>query len=129
MSLEGLILSLVLFVLVLAFIGAPLLSRRTLNTVQAAQRQRERVQVYYERVLHNLHDLDEDYATGKLDTNDYTAERALWTQRGIAALKQIDTLDSAHLLTDASADTATIDRDIEQRIEASIAAYKAKTQA
>lgn len=129
MSLEGLILSLILFALVLVFIGAPLLTRRALNTVQAAQRQRERLQVYYDRVLHNLHDLDEDYATGKLDTHDYTAERALWTQRGIAALKQIDTLDSAHLLADASADTATIDRDIEQMIEASIAAYKATTQA
>lgn len=129
MSLEGLLLSVVIFALVLIFIGAPLLSRRKLDTVQAAQRQRERLTVYYERVLHNLHDLDEDYATGKLDADDYTQERELWTQRGIVALKQLETLDTAHLLADASADTATIDHDIEQMIEASLAAYKRKTQA
>ncbi len=129
MSLEGLLFSVVMFALVLVFIGAPLLSRRKLDTVQAAQRQRERLQVYYERVLHSLHDLDEDYATGKLDADDYTQERELWTQRGIAALKQLEKLDTAHLLAGASADTATIDRDIEQLIEASIAAYKANTQA
>lgn len=124
MSIEGLLLSALMFTALLIFVGAPLLNRRRFDTARAAQRQRERLSIYYERVLRNLHDLDEDYATGKLDASDYARERELWTQRGIAALKRIETLDAAHLLASASADEAQLDREIEAAIESTIAAQQ-----
>lgn len=103
--------------LALPFFAAPSSKH---SSQQVVERQRERLNVYYARVLRNLHDLDEDFATGKLDEDDYQAEREAWVQRGIAALEAMDALDSEHLIAPETADEAQMDAAIDQRIEGTL---------
>lgn len=101
MSLPGLAAALLLAALVVLWIALPLLRRPDRETVAAtdsASRQRERLLLYYSRVLRNIHDLDEDFATGKLDEAEYQQEREAWAQRGVAALQALDHLAQADAL-------------------------------
>lgn len=121
MSIEGLAVALVLTVIVAVSALWPLIQRRAArNAAGSLGLQRERLALYYERVLRNIQDLDEDFATGKLNEDEYRTEREQWTQRGIAALRAMEQ-DQA-ILGAAPTDTASLDRDIEAAIEASIEA-------
>lgn len=126
MSLEGLVLSLSILVIVGLFVAAPLIGRR-LNKAAAAQeliRQRERLTLRYEALLMNLRDLEEDYSTGKIDTARYQADRETYLQRGVVILTELDGLGgAAPLVGETSAEhDAAVDHDI----EAAVAAYRAK---
>lgn len=123
MSLEGILIALGLTVLVALWVGLPLLRRETTTSapITPLERQRERLTIYYSRVLRNIHDLEEDFATGKLSDADYQQERELWTQRGIAVLKA---LDETQLLTETQTDDASIDTAIDSQIEAAVNAYR-----
>jgi hypothetical protein len=142
MSLPGLIAALVLAVVVVGLIALPLLRRgqgETTTLTDTLSRQRERLTLYYSRVLRNIHDLDEDFATGKLDEAEYQQEREAWTQRGVAALQALDNLAQRTPLiseqepavrTSSSEDTqpkavstlddAALDASIEAAIEAAV---------
>lgn len=122
MSIEGLAIALIIGLLFLAWLVVPFVGGTETEPDEAAtnytvERQRERLRVYYERVLRNIHDLDEDYALGKLTQAEYTPERELWVQRGVKVLKAMDELDSQHLIAPAGADEATIDEAIEGTFE------------
>lgn len=119
MSLGGLLAFLVLIVLVVAYVGAPFFAKfRRHDETASIQHQRDRVLVYYERVLTNVRDLEEDHATGKIAPNEYQIERELWTQRGIELLKLLDSLDAKEsLVQSANSDEAEIDAAIEQAIQ------------
>ncbi len=129
MSILGLIISLALFLIALAVVAHPLL--RPPKTSESAdaqlQVQWDRVQDYYERVLTNIRDLDEDYATGKVDEADYRDEREIWAQRGIRLLRVRDSLDARQSQVRDS-DASAIDEAIEAMIEATIEAYRADAQ-
>lgn len=73
MSTEGLLASLIVTVLVVVWVAMPLFrkDRGSASDVLLVQKQRERLLVYYERVLTNIRDLDEDHSTGKMSTEDY----------------------------------------------------------
>lgn len=133
MSIAGLIAALILTGVLALWVAAPFLRRNTASAMSAQQsrvgRQRERLQVYYARVLRNLHDLDEDYATGKLDEADYRADRALWVERGAQVLQALDRLDAQHLIAPLDADEAAIDDAIDRTIEAAVQAYRGAAQA
>lgn len=121
MSLPGLFLTLVLIAILALWIASPLLSRRAnRQTDHTVQQEYERVVVNYERILINIRDLDEDFATGKIGESDYQAERETWIERGIALLRSIDALTEQHGLNNAA---PTIEDDIEARI----AAHRART--
>ncbi len=126
MSIEGLAVSVILLTVAALFIVSPLLRAGTRQQADDArlQKQRERLLVYYERVLTNLRDLDEDYSTGKMPEADYALEREEWVQRGIQVLKALDTLDERVLLTDTPADDAAADEAIDKAIEAAITARR-----
>jgi hypothetical protein len=135
-SIEGLILALALTTLVVALVALPLLRRdenRSSDT-QLLDKQRERLLVYYERVLKNIHDLDEDYGLGKLAQDEYTRDRELWAQRGVQVLKALDDLKLGQALTQASPgqapaiDDASVDLAIDDSIEAAIRAYRSSRQ-
>jgi hypothetical protein len=125
MSIEGLIAAAVIVFGLLLYVGYPFARRERTTDAdrQRASRQQDRLLMVYERVLTNIRDLDEDHRTGKMQTEDYEGEREQWVQRGIQVLKALDTLDAAHLLTSAD-DDASIDRAIDARIEAVIAARR-----
>lgn len=123
MSIPGLIISFALFLIAIAVVARPFLRQRKTSEKDDVQLQvqRDRVQVYYERVLTNIRDLDEDYATGKIDDVDYRAEREVWVHRGIRLLRVRDGLDARQsLVTGRDADAGAID----EAIEAAISAYR-----
>jgi hypothetical protein len=119
MSIQGLIALFVLAALFALWIGLPLLRRERQNAVSIespVERQRERLNIYYSRVLRNIHDLDEDHATGKLNDDEYRREREVWVERGVAVLKRLDELDATHLVAEENADDSTIDAAIEEAV-------------
>ncbi len=120
MSILGLLISLLLALIAVAIVTHPLLgaarSRQGADTNDDAQR--ERVANYYERVLTNIRDLDEDLATGKVSEADHGREREVWVARGITLLRLQDQLDAQQIA--AAPDSAAIDR----AIEAAVAAYR-----
>jgi predicted nucleotidyltransferase len=111
----------------LIYIGAPLLRRVPMGSEQTLRRekQHERLMLVYERVLRNLRDLDEDFATGKMPPQDYQSEREVWMQRGIQVLKALDGLEANQMVAD-TADIEQIDTAIDSQIEAAVAAYRAR---
>lgn len=126
MSIEGLIASLVVVGLAALYIALPLLRGNRENSSDLAlQKQSERLLVYYERVLTNLRDLDEDHATGKITSDEYQFEREDWVQRGVQVLKALDHLQELHIIPQShNLDDAAIDRAVDDAIEAAIAARR-----
>lgn len=123
MSLEGLLIAVVLTAISIVWVVAPLL-RGTSERSRAndtLHKRRERLLIYYERVITNIRDLDEDSATGKINDDEYTAEREDWVQRGIQVLKALDTLDESEPTAMSAVDDAHADRDLDAAIEAAIA--------
>jgi len=103
MSVEGLVVTVTLMVIVILWVGAPLLKRGMVQQKQhkasageSGQKQLDRLLTDYERVLNNLRDLDEDHATGKIQPETYTQERETLVQRGVQFLMAIDKLEGAH---------------------------------
>jgi hypothetical protein len=121
-SIEGLIVSVILLTITLLLVALPLLQHETTFTADAARlgKQRERLLAYYERVLTNLRDLDEDHATGKMPDADYALEREEWVQRGIQVLRAIDSLHDNSLITGETTDDAAVDEAIDHAIEDAI---------
>ena len=126
MSIPGLIIALLLSLIALAIVARPLLgpARQRRLAERGLSRERERVQIYYDRVLTNIRDLDEDFATGKINEDDYRAEREVWAQRGIQLLRVRDQLEREGNPLAAGADGGRIDRAIEE----AVAAYRERLQ-
>ena len=122
MSILGLLVSLLLALIAIAIVAQPLLgaarNRRDIDSVDEVQR--ERVASYYERVLTNIRDLDEDLATGKISEADHGREREVWVARGISLLRLLDQLDAERATAGEAKDAEAIDR----AIEAAVAAYR-----
>src|SRR5690606_5047570 len=116
MSTEGLIVGIFLTALVLIFIGMPLVRREKVQGDPLAEKQRERLLVYYERVLRNIRDLDEDHALGKIADAEYQRERELWAARGVQVLKALDTLSDQPMIAPTAADDSAIDLAIEAAV-------------
>jgi hypothetical protein len=117
-----------LTLLVVGWAVAPLLRGRAVSDgadADARARQRERLTLYYQRALRNIHDLDEDYSLGKLDATAYATEREAWVSRGVAALRALEALEGGEALDLKQADDAHLDAEIEQFIAGAIAAQAA----
>lgn len=126
MSIEGLVVSFLLLLVVVVMVAVPLLRRASDNRVEdiRVHKQHERLLIYYERVLTNIRDLDEDYSMGKMLDDDYALEREEWTQRGIQVLKALDNLQAHSIIPESVADDAAVDEAIDDAIEAAIQAYR-----
>ena len=124
MSIAGLLIALALSLIALAIVARPLL--RTGHRERAAEtsqsQQRARIETYYERVLSNIRDLDEDFATGKIGEDAYRVEREVWVERGLRLLRVRDQLAAARADGDEGAR-------IERAIEEAVAAYRERLQA
>ena len=118
MSVPGLLIALALSLIALAIVARPLLipARRERVAESSRRHQRDRVETYYERVLTNIRDLDEDFATGKISEADYRAEREVWALRGIRLLRVRDQLARGE--NPDGDDAARIDRAIEEAVAA-----------
>ncbi|MEM9952334.1 MAG: hypothetical protein AAF846_12065 [Chloroflexota bacterium] len=116
MSILGLVTAVIMFVVVLAYIGLPLLVREPATEGDFRSKQRERALAYYERVLRNIRDLDDDLATGKIQQVEYDFEREKWMSRGVELLHMIEELDQEHNINSTLASEAN-DAEIDQAIE------------
>lgn len=126
MSTGGIIAAVLLLTVTMLVVVVPLLrgnAHRTEDSLHL-QKQRERLLVYYERVLTNLRDLDEDYATGKMPDDAYVTEREEWVRRGVLVLRAMDTLEDHSLVPATVQDEAAVDEAIDDAIETAIAAYR-----
>jgi hypothetical protein len=122
MSIEGLIIAVFIALLVLLLVALPFLRRQgqQKSADSLREKQRERLLVYYERVLRNIRDLDEDHALGKIATDEHQQERELWAARGVQVLKALDTLADQPVVTATTADDSAIDVAIDDAIEAAV---------
>ena len=127
MSSAGLLIALVLTLAALAIVVQPLFRSARGADIGATSLalQRDRLTVYYARVLTNIRDLDEDFATGKIGQEDYETEREVWAQRGIRLLRVQDQVDAERSLAGAGSDAERIDRAIEE----AVSAYRDETRA
>lgn len=119
MSVLGLMISIALIFAAVLLVVYPLIrpSHRQDRSNRSIQQQADRVQAYYERVLTNIGDLDEDFSTGKISEADYREEREVWVHRGIRLLRMQEQLDAQRSRVDsAGADAERIDRAIEDAI-------------
>ncbi|MFN8449820.1 MAG: hypothetical protein U0521_14860 [Anaerolineae bacterium] len=129
MSLPGLLFALLLTAFVLVWIVMPLLRREAKSDDDPLLvKQRERLLVYYERVLRNIRDLDEDHTLGKLDEAQYATEREEWAQRGAQVLQALDTIADRTMIAVTPAEDAAVDRAIDDSIEAAVKRYRQRKQ-
>jgi len=119
MSVIGLIGSLLILLILLIWVMRPLWRISIPATDQSlSERERIRAHAYYERVLTNIRDLDEDKLTGKISEEEYQKERTYWLDRGIRVLKVIEKIDAKeHIVSTMNADDAMIDQNIESAIQ------------
>jgi len=119
MSIPGLLIALVMSLIALWIVGRPLLgpARRERTAEEGRLLQRERAARYYERVLTNIRDLDEDFSTGKISEEAHQTEREVWVARGIRLLRALDQLERG----DADLEAAD---GIERAIDEAVAAYR-----
>ena len=117
MTITGLIIAATMLVITLIFVLVPLVTGSRRSNSAFINRQRERALAYYERVLTNVRDLDEDHSTGKISTTEYEVEREVWVDRGVKVLRLLDDLSEQHNIVDnTEADDAAIDAAIEEAI-------------
>jgi hypothetical protein len=134
MSLWGITISLAMLVIVILWTAAPLLGRKRSAAPEArtAEKQRERLLADYERTLRSIRDLDEDYATGKIQPQDHAAEREQWVQRGIQLLMAMDRLDQRSGRPEPAVASAPrpggAEHSIDEAIEAAVAARRKSRQ-
>lgn len=127
MSIQGLIFGLLLALFVLAWILMPLFSREPAAGSEQdplLDKQRERLLVYYERILRNIRDLDEDHALEKIAEDEYALEREEWTQRGVQVLQALDTIRQREVIAETPANDTAVDNAIDDAIETAIQRYR-----
>jgi hypothetical protein len=123
MDIGSILLGLALVLVVAFIIAQPLVAG-------GAQRERQpgpadQLRAEHERVLTQLRDLDFDHATGKINAEDYTEQRAQLVAQGVSVLKQLDAL-SASVAAQPTAPAKG--RSVEDEIEAAIAQRRAPAE-
>lgn len=126
MSIEGLLFALVIAAVAIGIAGAPLVRQAIAGNDHRVEqaRQHDRAQVYYDRVLRNLRDLDEDRLLEKIDPDAYEQERAIWVQRGIRVLKALEQIDNGIMIAPYESDEAAIDRSLDELVEAAVRDFR-----
>ena len=117
MDMGSLLLGLALLVVVVFIALRPLVEQQGVNDQPATVA--EQLINSRERVLVQLRDLDFDDATGKINADDYAAQRAKLVVEGVAILKQLDALGVTS--DEAEASSAAPD----DAIEAAVARQRA----
>jgi len=113
MDLGSIFLILGLFLLVMLFIGRPLIEHKA-TAVSQEEHQLSSLMAERDRVLNALQELDFDHALGKIPEADYPGQRTALLQQGAQILRQMDAFRQAAPAVDAEA-----------RLEAAIATRRA----
>jgi len=111
MDLAPLLVVLGLAAVAVAFIARPLIEGGG-REPDAVERRLSALRAEQDQTLALLHELDMDYAMGKIEPEDYQAQRAARVGRGAAILREIDELQGAP----SAGATASADQDLEARV-------------
>jgi hypothetical protein len=116
MSIFGLVIASLLALILIIIVARPFFALPE-NIDSFQERQRERALAYYERVLSNIRDLDDDQSTGKISQEEYQTEREIWMNRGVRLLAMLDELNvQSNIIENTKADAAEIDAAIERNL-------------
>jgi hypothetical protein len=119
MDIGSIFLILALLLLVIIFVSRPLLDRnRQISADGEEEHQLSYLLAERDRMLNALQELDFDHALGKIPDEDYPSQRAILLQRGAQVLRSLDEIQAQES-----------DQDLEERIEAAIAARRADAAA
>lgn len=132
MSTQGLLVSLVIMVLGLAWIVYPLFSREVYSGGKQALvlKQYGELQRRYAQTITAIRELDEDHATGKISSEEYEVERQRRAQQGVEVLKAIDNMGKNNPALKPAASRAVPkakDVSIDDAIEDAVAQYLKKS--
>ena len=119
MDIGSIFLVLALLILVIIFVSRPLFNRNRLITADSEEEHEfSHLMAERDRILNALQELDFDHALGKIPDDDYPSQRAILLQRGAGVLRSLDEFQAQDS-----------DQDLEERIEAAIAARRADAAA
>ncbi len=92
MSSTGLIVSIVMLLVGIAWLGLPYLrsNRLMLNQQREELLARPILAARYERAVATVRELDEDFQVGKLSQETYATERARWVEEGAALVEALE---------------------------------------
>ena len=129
MSGGGLIISIVMLVLGVAWLVLPYLRGNKSESDSEREKSRERLvmSAAYERVLLTVRDLDEDFQVGKLSEEAYASERTQWVEHGAALLEALEKAGGApkknkHAKAKPKPEPVTVSAS-DDAVEQAIAAY------
>ena len=94
MELAPLLVVLGLAAVTVAYIARPLVEGRS-REPDARERRLSTLRAEQDQLLDLLHELDMDYAMGKVEAEDYQAQRAARVHQGAALLRELDELRAA----------------------------------
>jgi hypothetical protein len=114
MELAPLLVVLGLAAVAVAYIARPLVEGRS-REPDASERRLSTLRAEQDQTLDLLHEIDMDYAMGKIEPADYQAQRAARVSQGAALLREIDELRAAAPAF-AAASSASKDGDLEARV-------------
>jgi hypothetical protein len=119
MDIGSIFLILALLILVIIFVSRPLFDRNRLASADGEEEHEfSHLMAERDRILNALQELDFDHALGKIPDDDYPSQRAILLQRGAGVLRSLDEFQAQDS-----------DQDLEERIEAAIAARRADAAA
>ena len=119
MDIGSIFLVLALLILVIIFVSRPLFNRTRLTTADSEEEHEfSHLMAERDRILNALQELDFDHTLGKIPDEDYPSQRAVLLQRGAGVLRSLDEMQAQES-----------DQDLEERIEAAIAARRADAAA
>ena len=117
------VLTLLLLIVVLAFVGYPLLRpavREAAELAEPAEEQREQLLGERENVLSTLKDLELEHSIGNLSDGDYDALRVAQRHKAVAIFRELDRLDANGPAVAAQhpsvLDHLTLDEQLEEEI-------------
>jgi len=117
MDLAALLVVLGMAILTVAYVGRPLIEGSH-REPGARERRLSSLRAEYDQALSLLHELEMDFAMGKIEEADYLEQRATRLARGAAVLREIDELAAAAAQAGESLvpPSAPADGDLEARV-------------
>jgi hypothetical protein len=111
MSIGAILVGIGFFVLVVAYVARPLFERNSQEGQGHSVHGNSRTELLARRdaVYALIRELDADFETGKINNEDYQAQRERYVAEGVSILRQIDA-------TQGKKDRAVLDAEIEARV-------------
>jgi hypothetical protein len=120
MDLGSIFVTLAIVIIVVGFIARPIMENRG-YAVTEPDRRISALQAERDQILTLLQDLDMDQTMGKVQGEDYEAQRSVLVSRGAAVLKELDIISGVTVHADGQIGVGEYaSRKLEEQIEAAV---------